>query len=124
MFAVGKRIDHRDAGVAGESFDRGVLEDAGGDHLHPTAQISRHIGDTFAATHVNIIRRKVRTVAAKLRHAGLEGHAGAERRFLEDEGQGFAAQRPLGLVASVPLGLEARRPCEQRLSLVRGQICR
>src|SRR5678815_2511141 len=93
MLEIGEPADHRDRGVLGELLERPVGEHARGHPVHPAGEVAGHVGHGLPLAHPDLLRREVHRGPAELGHRHLEGDARAQRRLLEDQGQGAAGQR-------------------------------
>jgi hypothetical protein len=90
---VGQPVDHRDLGETGQLLDQLVAEGATHRAVDPALEVARHVLDALAHADLAVARRVVDGVTAELRHPGLEGHAGAQRRLLEVHEQRAPGER-------------------------------
>src|SRR5262245_31265337 len=79
--------------MPGQVLDRLVGKDTRHDAVHPALQVPRDVRDALAPAQAGVGRRDVDRVAVQLRHAGLEGHARAQRWFPENHRQRLSVQR-------------------------------
>jgi hypothetical protein len=113
---VRQAVDHRHRGVGGELDQGFVGEGAGHDQVDEAIEIAGDVGDGLALAELDVVRRQVHSLAAELRHADLEGHAGAQARLLEDHRQRLAGEQG-GALAGLEVALELRRQLQDLVDL-------
>ena len=89
---IGEPVDHGDGGMACQVDDRLVGERAGHDAVGHPGERAGDVRDAFPLPHRDVRRPQADGVPAKLRHAGLEAHARAQGRLLEDHRQSLLRQ--------------------------------
>ncbi len=106
MVEVGKGVDHRHRGVAGQLVDD--LLAVGADHqaVHVAGHDPRHVFQRFVAGELGVAAGEVDHLAAQPVHGRFEGNPGAGGRFFKNQGDGLAGQL---LVADVVLALFLQR---------------
>ena len=112
MQLVGEAVDHRDPRIGGKALDDRLLERADHHHVDHPRYHACDVLDGLAARELRVAAIQVDGDAAQLIHAGLERHASARRRFLEDHGERAVAQRLVELVA-LETRLDPARALEQ-----------
>src|SRR5258706_16276670 len=93
MEFVGERVDDRDLRGSRHFIKDALFVNTSDDALDPAFEIAGDVGDGFAFTEAGLGVIKENDVAAHALDANLEGYAGAERRFFEDEREEFSSQR-------------------------------
>ena len=122
MLADREAVDDRDRGLRRELGHDLVGARARHDRVHEPLEVLRDVADRFAGAHHDVLG-EVDRVPAELGHPRLERHARAQARTLEQHRQGAPAQRRVGVApVRAELGLQRRRPREQRADLGRRQI--
>src|SRR4029077_2111180 len=95
MKFIGERVDHGNVSIGGHFFENTLVIDTRDNALHPAIEIARNIGDGLAGAERGGSLRVVEEDhgAAHALDTDFEGDTGAERGFLENEGDEFAMQR-------------------------------
>src|SRR5258705_1781531 len=121
VLEVGQSVDHRDGGVGREPFERRVREHAGRHPVDPPGEVARHVGNRLALAHPDLLRGQVDPGPAELHHRDIEGHAGAQRRLLEDQGQAAPGQGRPPIARLLP-GLQLGGQREEAREVLPGQV--
>src|SRR5216683_3401977 len=118
MKLVGKRVDHRDAGIRGHFLEDALMINARDDALHPALEVASDIGDGLPRAErrggLGVVQEYDRSTHAL--DADVEGDTRAERGLLKNQRDEFAMERG-GVAAGA--GLDIRRELEQ-FARVRG----
>jgi hypothetical protein len=118
VMAGAEHVEDRDAAVRGQLLEHHVGPGAHAYRVDVAREHERRVLDRFAARQLHLVGAQDHRVPAELDDPGLERHAGARRRLLEDERHDPAFER-----ARRPRrGLQLGRPAQQRVELVGGQL--
>src|SRR6266545_710084 len=113
---VGEAVDHRHAGVRGETLDDLLLEGADHDEVAHARDHLPRVLDRLAPPELGVARVEVDRRAAELVHPRLERQPRPRRGLLENHGERAVLERPVAFVALEPL-LDPARAREQVLVL-------
>ncbi len=93
MFQIAERVDHRNAGVLGHSFDCAVRVGAQHDGIDPAFHVVRDVAQLFARVETagSLVHEK--GVAAHAGHSRFKGEPGAQRLLFEKHHHLLAGQR-------------------------------
>ena len=122
MLAQRQPVDDRDVGLRGQL--EGDLVRPGPDHdaVDEAVEVARHVADALAGPEHDVMG-EVDRVTAELGHPGLERHARAQARLLEEHGQRPTRQRRQRVAPRRPeLRLQPRRRLEDPPDLSRRQV--
>src|SRR5438874_815025 len=95
MELVGKRVDHRNAGVCGHFLEHLLRINARHDAVNPAVEVARHIRYRFPLAErsggLRVIKEHHRSAHAL--NPDIEGDARTQRGLFENQGNKFAVQR-------------------------------
>src|SRR5213082_1744320 len=95
MELVGKRVDHRNAGVCGHFLEHLLRINARHDAVNPAVEVARHIRYRFPLAErsggLRVIKEHYRSAHAL--NPDIEGDARTQRGLFENQGNKFAVQR-------------------------------
>ena len=112
MLLVVEAVDDGDGRVRGELFHALPSECPVHDAVDVSAQDPGGVGDRLASANLRVVWAEEESMATELRHADLEGDAGARRCLLEDHREALSAQGFVGLARLGPV-LDFSRQLEQ-----------
>jgi hypothetical protein len=116
MVQVAQRVDDRHGRPARQFLDGVLREGAGHDGVHPAVQVAGDILDRLARADGSFGENRI---AAELLDGQLEGEAGAQGSFFEEQADVLAVERA-GIVARRLLHIE--RDVEQGGQFVVGEV--
>ena len=110
---VGQRVDHvQTRRGGGELLEDLLRERADDNRIHPALEVARDVGRRLASAERHVGGNQDR-IAPQLTDRDLEGHAGAQRRLVEEQRDVSSRQRRLDSTTSGGARLlESRRLCE------------